>query len=339
MDFKQALIALTQGQQIPQSDMQSLMQDMLKAVYSPAQLAAFFMLLKMKGEQQAELLGAAQAVRDFIQPAPASQANLVISCRTGSDKLGALDLSIASAFAAAAAGCQLMVYQGGHTTQRRASVEFLKSALIKTVLTPAQIQQCLNELGLAFDMQGGLPEASFAATEQLGVSSMVNLLSLVAAPIVAKRYFIGVDDPKACRPVAELLAGLGAERVMVVQADGLDAISLSSSSKVAEWNQGEIREYSILPDDFGVQAKSLIGLHQDSAEEALLLIKDALGNRRGHYAEKAADIIILNAGATIYLSGVADTLRQGVSMAREVVANTLAGEKIRQLSTFSQSLN
>ncbi len=339
MDFKQALIALTQGQDIPQHDMQSLMHEMLKAVYSPAQVAAFFMLLKMKGESQAELLGAAQAVRDYLLPAPARQANLVMSCRTGSDKLGALDLSIASAFAAAAAGCQLLVYQGGHTGQRRASMEFLKSASIKTELTQEQIQQCLDELGLAFDMRGGLPEASFAATEQLGVNSMANLLSLTAAPLAAKRYFIGVDEPKACRPVAELLAGLGAERVMVVQSDGLDGISLSSSTQVAEWNQGELKEYSILPDDFGVQAKSLIGLHQDSAEEALLLIKDALGNRRGHYAEKAADIIILNAGATIYLSGLVDTLRQGVSMAREVVANTQAGEKIRQLSTFSQSIS
>lgn len=339
MDFKQALIALAQGQLIPQDDIHRLMQDMLRASYSPAQVAAFFMLLKMKGESQAEMLGAAQAVREFIQPSVAHQPNLVISCRTGSDKLGALDLSIASAFAVAAAGCQLMVYQGSHTAQHRASVEFLKSASIKTELTTTQIRQCLDELGLAFDMQGGLPEASFAATEQLGVGSMVNLLSLIAAPILAKRYFVGVDDPKACRPVAELLASLGAERVMVVQSDGLDAISLSSTTQVAEWNQGELKEYSILPDDFGVQAKSLIGLHQDSAEEALLLIRDALGNRRGHYAEKAADIIILNAGAAIYLSGVADSLRQGVSMAREVVANTLAGEKIRQLSAFSQSLN
>lgn len=339
MDFKQALIALAQGQLIPQDDIHRLMQDMLRACYSPAQVAAFFMLLKMKGESQAEMLGAAQAVREFIQPSVAHQPNLVISCRTGSDKLGALDLSIASAFAVAAAGCQLMVYQGSHTTQHRASVEFLKSASIKTELTAAQIRQCLDELGLAFDMQGGLPEASFAATEQLGVGSMANLLSLIAAPIVAKRYFVGVDNPKVCRPVAELLASLGAERVMVVQSDGLDAISLSSTTQVAEWDQGELKEYSILPDDFGVQAKSLIGLHQDSAEEALLLIRDALGNRRGHYAEKAADIIILNAGAAIYLSGVADSLRQGVSMAREVVANTLAGEKIRQLSTFSQSLN
>lgn len=338
MDFKQALVALSQGQQISQADMQSLVQDMLKAVYSPAQLAAFFMLLKMKGEHQAELLGAALAVRDFIQPVSARQPNLVISCRTGSDKLGALDLSIASAFAAAAAGCQIMVYQGG-TIQRRASIEFLKSASIKIELTPAQIQQCLDEAGLAFEMRGGLPEVSFAPTEQLGVSSMVNLLGMLAAPIQARRYFIGVDSPNACRPVAELFASLGAERVMVVQADGLDAISLSSPTQVAEWNQGELNEYSILPDEFGVQAKSLIGLHQDSAEEALLLIKDALGNRRGHYAEKAADIIILNAGATIYLSGLAETLRQGVSMAREVVANTQAGEKIRQLSTFSQSLS
>lgn len=338
MDIKHALKSLTQHTNLSQSDAQSLMNDMLAGQSSPAQITAFFMALKMKGETFDEVLGASLAVKQHIKSHTSLQ-NFVSVSRTGNDILGALDLSIASAFAAAAAGCRLVVHNGSLNESRTIGAAFLEAAGIKTDLTLDQVLSSVDQqgVGFTFGFSGhGLP-AVFDAVEQIGIPTLVNLLNVVANPFQTSRHLIGVHDVSLCRPVAELFLKLGSKRVMVVHgADGLDAISLATETHIAELKDGQISEYSIAPGDFAVQSKSLIGLLQDSVEESLLLIKDALGNRRGHYAEKAADIIMLNAGAAIYVSGIAESLRQGVSMAREVVANTLAGEKIRQTALFTQ---
>jgi anthranilate phosphoribosyltransferase len=139
--------------------------------------------------------------------------------------------------------------------------------------------------------------------------------------------------------MAEVLERLGSEHVMIVHAkDGLDEISLATETQVAELKDGKIVEYTIKPEDFGIESKSLIGLGVTSAEESLLLIKDALGKRRGEHAQKAADIITLNAGAAIYVSGVTNTLADGIAMAQDAVASGLAGEKITELAAFTQYL-
>ena len=175
--------------------------------------------------------------------------------------------------------------------------------------------------------------------KELGMRTVFNMLGPMTNPARVKRQVIGVFNGELCKPMAEVLARLGSEHVMVVHAkDGLDEISLSTETQIAELKDGEIREYIIKPEDFGMQSKSLIGLSVSNAEDSLLLIRDALGNRRGQYAEKAADIIALNAGAAIYVSGVASTLSDGVEMARDAIGSSLAGEKIRELAAFTQYL-
>jgi len=339
MDFKTALLNLTQHRPLERLDMEAVMGEMLLGKFSSAQVTAFFMALKMKGETFDEQLGAALAVKRYINPVSINTDQLVSVCRLGGELLGYLDLSIASSFAAAAAGSKLVVHDGSAFASRDIASKFLDLAGINIQLTIEQIQTSIEMTGVGFTLGTsgfGLPQ-HFAQAEIPNVSTLVNILNLVTNPFHIKKHFIGVEDVNLCKPIAELFSHLGAERVMVVHGtDGLDAISLASETRVVEIHRGNLTEYIISPDDFGVQSKSLIGLKQDSAEESLLLIKDALGNRRGHYAEKAADMIILNAGAVIYVSGIADSLRHGVSLAREVVANTLAGEKIRQAATVTQ---
>jgi anthranilate phosphoribosyltransferase len=340
MGYKDSLISLTQGKHLAKDEIQSVVTEMLAGQCSPAQVAVFFVALGMNKETAEELMGASLAVQQHINPKHCESDHFVMISRTGNKLLGVFDVAIASAFAAAAAGCRLVLHDGRIEASRRIGSRFLEAAAIRSVLTPDQIQECIDKIGVGFTLGAsgyGLPANAFEALEQIDVPTMVDLLNLVSAPFQSKRYLIGVKSAALLKPVAELFNALGAERLMVVHGiEGLDAISLATETKIVELNQGEIKEYSIIPDDFGVQAKSLTGLQQESAEESLLLIQDALGNRRGHYAEKAADIIILNAGAAIYVSGIADSLRHGVSLAREVVANTKAGEKIRQMAVFSQ---
>ena len=140
-----------------------------------------------------------------------------------------------------------------------------------------------------------------------------------------------------CKPLAEVLGRLGSEHVLVVHAkDGLDEISIASETCIAELKNGVVTEYMIKPEDFGLHSQSLIGLSVTSAAESLVLIKDALGSRKGEHAQKAADVIALNAGAAIYVSGVATSLQEGVDMARDAIGSGLAGEKIRELAAFTQ---
>src|SRR5690606_36220811 len=143
-----------------------------------------------------------------------------------------------------------------------------------------------------------------------------------------------------CRPMAEVLGRLGSEHVMVVHAhDGLDEISLAANTHVAELKAGVVSEYTIKPEDFGIKSQSLIGLTVDNASDSLALIQGALGNKHDELSHKAADIIALNAGAAIYVSGLAATLAEGVARAEDTIGSGLAGEKLRELADFTGCFN
>jgi anthranilate phosphoribosyltransferase len=147
---------------------------------------------------------------------------------------------------------------------------------------------------------------------------------------------IGVFDKALCRPMAEVLQRLGSEHVMVVHAsDGLDELTLSGTSYIAELKNGKINEYMISPEALGLSTTNLTGLSVSSAEESLNLIRDALGKKEGEHAQKAADIIALNAGAAVYVSGIANTLEEGVRMAEDAIGSGLAKAKIQDLAAFS----
>ena len=140
--------------------------------------------------------------------------------------------------------------------------------------------------------------------------------------------------------MAEVLKGLGNKHVIIVHSeDGLDEISIASRTLVVELKNGDINEYTITPEDFGIESQSLIGLSVDSSEDSLALIKDALGKREGLYARKAADMIALNAGTAIYVSGIASTMAEGIEMAQDSIASGIALEKMNELASFTQILS
>ena len=172
--------------------------------------------------------------------------------------------------------------------------------------------------------------------KELGLRTIFNILGPLTNPAGVKRQVIGVFNKALCRPVAEVLGRLGSEHVLVVHADdGLDEISLAASTHVAELRQGTVSEFCICPEDFGVQRQDLTGLAVSSSEQSLSLIRAALGNEKTAVAEKAQDLIALNAGAAIYVAGVADSLAEGVSMAQDALGSGLAKEKLSELVAFS----
>lgn len=342
MDIKQALTKLVARIDLSTEEMISVMREVMTGGATPAQIGAFLVALRMKGETLDEIAGAAMVMRELATPVDIDIPFLVDTCGTGGDGANLFNVSTASAFVVAAAGGRVAKHGNRSVSSSTGSADVLEAAGIKLDISAEQVARCVREIGVGFMFAPAHHSAmrhAIGPRKELGMRTIFNMLGPMTNPACVKRQVIGVFNGDLCKPMAEVLARLGSEHVMVVHAkDGLDEISLATETLVAELKNGEIREYVIKPEDFGMQSKSLIGLSVSNAEDSLLLIRDALGNRRGQYAEKAADIIALNAGAAIYVSGVASTLSDGVEMARDAIGSSLAGEKIRELAAFTQYL-
>jgi anthranilate phosphoribosyltransferase len=342
MDIKQALSVLVTRVDLSTEEMISVMRLIMTGGATPAQIGGFLVALRMKGETLDEITGAAMVMRELATPVDIQVDYLVDTCGTGGDGANLFNVSTASAFVVAAAGGRVAKHGNRSVSSVTGSADVLEAAGIKLDITAEQVARCVKEIGVGFMFAPAHHSAmkhAIGPRKELGMRTIFNMLGPMTNPANVKRQVIGVFNGALCKPMAEVLGRLGSEHVMVVHAkDGLDEISLATETHVAELKNGEIREYTIKPEDFGIQSKSLIGLSVTSAEDSLLLIKDALGNRRGQYAEKAADIITLNAGAAIYVSGVVDTFADGVEMARDAIGSSLAGEKIRELAAFTQYL-
>lgn len=340
MDIKKALNQLVARIDLDIDEMAATMREVMTGAATPAQIGAFLIALRMKGETLDEITGAAMVMRDLSTKVDVEAEYLVDTCGTGGDGANLFNVSTASAFVVAAAGGRVAKHGNRGVSSSAGSADVLEAAGIKLDITPEQVARCIKEIGVGFMFAPSHHSAmrhAIGPRKELGLRTIFNMLGPMTNPANVKRQVIGVFSGALCRPMAEVLSRLGSEHVMVVHAkDGLDEISLATETEVAELKNGEIIEYTIKPEDFGVQSKSLIGLSVSKAEDSLLLIQDALGNRRGQYAEKAADIITLNAGAAIYVSGVAANLADGVEMARDAIGSSLAGEKIRELAAFTQ---
>lgn len=342
MDIKQALNTLVARIDLSTEDMISVMRDVMTGNATPAQIGGFLVALRMKGETLDEITGAATVMRELATPVNIDVNYLVDTCGTGGDGANLFNVSTASAFVVAAAGGRVAKHGNRSVSSSTGSADVLEAAGIKLDITPEQVARCVKEIGVGFMFAPAHHSAmkhAIGPRKELALRTIFNMLGPMTNPARVKHQVIGVFNGALCKPMAEVLGRLGSEHVMIVHAkDGLDEISLAAETQVAELKNGKITEYIIKPEDFGIESKSLIGLDVSSAQESLALIKDALGKRRGEHAQKAADIIALNAGAAIYVSGVTNTLAEGIEMAQDAVASGLAGEKIIELASFTQYL-
>lgn len=340
MDIKQALAKLVEQIDLSTEEMTSVMREVMTGEATPAQIGGFLVALRMKGETLDEITGAATVMRELATRVEIQADYLVDTCGTGGDSANLFNVSTASAFVVAAAGGRVAKHGNRSVSSSTGSADVLEEAGINLDISPEQVARCVREIGVGFmfaPAHHGAMKHTIGPRKELGMRTIFNMLGPMTNPAGVKRQVIGVFSGALCRPMAEVLGRLGSEHVLVVHGqDGLDEISLATETRVAELKNGQVTEYVIKPEDFGVQSKSLIGLSVTSAEASLALINDALGNRRGQYAEKAADMITLNAGAAVYVSGVAKTLEEGVELARDAIGSSLAGEKIRELAAFTQ---
>tara|TARA_B100000809_G_scaffold266590_1_gene330092 strand:+ start:3196 stop:4236 length:1041 start_codon:yes stop_codon:yes gene_type:complete len=342
MNIQQAVGALIDGKNLSTDEMIAVMRQVMTGEATPAQIGGFLIALRIKGETIDEITGAATVMRELASKVEINQEHLVDTCGTGGDGANLFNVSTASAFVVAAAGGRVAKHGNRSVSSSTGSADVLEAAGITLDISPEQVARCVDEIGVGFMFAPAHHSAmkhAIGPRRDLGQRTIFNLLGPMTNPAGVKRQVIGVFSADLCVPMAEVLGRLGSEHVMVVHAlDGLDEISLHGDTQVAELKDGAVREYRINASDFDIDARDLDGLSVDSAAESLALIKDALGKRKTPEGDKAADIIALNAGAAIYVSGVADSLAEGVELAKDAIGSGLAGGKLQELVAFTDCL-
>lgn len=339
MSIQAALAKVVEKQNLTTDEMSAVMRQIMTGEATEAQIGAFLVALRMKGETVDEVTGAAQVMRELCTKVEIDLPHLVDTCGTGGDGSHLFNVSTAAAFVVAAAGGHVAKHGNRSVTSSTGSADLLMAAGVNLQLTPEQIARCVKEVGVGFMFavaHHGAMKHAIGARRELALRTVFNMLGPMTNPANVQRQVIGVFDKKLCPLMAGVLQRLGSEHVLVVHAeDGLDEFSLAAKSHVAELKNGTITEYSVDPGEFGFKNQNIADLKVASAEESLALINDALGRNKSERGQKAADMIALNAGAAIYASGVAANFADGVAMAQDAIGSGLALGKMTEMVEFT----
>ncbi|WP_373389450.1 anthranilate phosphoribosyltransferase [Pseudomonas alcaligenes] len=339
MDIKEALNRVVNQLDLSTAEMQDVMRLIMTGQCTDAQIGAFLMGMRMKSETIDEIVGAATVMRELASPVSIDAERLVDTCGTGGDGMNVFNVSTAAAFVVAAAGGRVAKHGNRAVSGKSGSADLLEAAGVYLNLKPEQVARCVESVGVGFmfaPAHHGAMKHAIGPRRELGLRTLFNMLGPMTNPAGVKHQVIGVFSQALCRPMAEVLQRLGSQHVLVVHAsDGLDEISLAAPTHVAELKGGVVSEYRIQPEDFGIRSQTLIGLTVEGAQDSLALIRDALGKRKTDNGQKAADMIVLNAGAALYAADIATSLKEGVQLAQDALHTGLAWEKLDELVSFT----
>ena len=342
MNLQQALNQLVVGRDLARADMAAVMRQVMSGEATPAQIGGLLVALRMKGETTAEIAGAAEVMRELATPVRVEDVHLVDLVGTGGDGANLFNVSTASAFVVAAAGARVAKHGNRSVSSSSGSSDVLEVLGVPLDLSPEQVTRAIEEVGVGFMFAPAHHSAmrhAIGPRRELGMRTLFNILGPLTNPAGVRRQVIGVFAADLCEPIAQVLQTLGSVHVMVVHSDdGLDEISIAAGTRVAELRDGDITTYHITPEEFGVPRQGLDGLAVDGAAASAALIRAALGGAGDERSARAAAMLALNAGATIYTSGVATTLADGVAMAEDLLASGQAAAKLEEFVAFTQMM-
>ncbi len=336
---QQALLRCIENREIFHDEMLALFRQIMGGEMSPVMIAALTMGLRVKKETIGEIAAAAQVMREFAAKVEVANAdNLVDIVGTGGDGAHTFNISTASMFVAAAAGARVAKHGGRSVSSASGSADALEALGVNINLKPAQVAQSIAETGIGFMFAPNHHAAMKHAApvrKELGVRTIFNILGPLTNPAGAPNIMMGVFHPDLVGIQARVLQQLGAKHAVVVWArDNMDEVSLGAATMVGELVDGEIREYEIHPEDFGLQMSASRNLKVANAAESIAKIREALDNQPG----PARDIVLLNTGTALYAAGVASSIVDGVHRAREAIASGAARAKLEQFAKLTQSL-
>jgi anthranilate phosphoribosyltransferase len=337
MDIQTAIKTVISGQNLGKQDMTDVMQQIMTGECTPAQIGGFLVGLRMKGESVEEISAAATVMRELSTRVTVDAKYLVDTCGTGGDASGSFNISTASAIVAAAAGARVAKHGNRSVSSKSGSADVLEAAGVNLEIDPQQVGACIEEVGVGFmfaQKHHSAMRHAIGPRKEMAVRTIFNVLGPLTNPAGAPNQVIGVFGGDLVEPLAHVLKQLGSRHVMVVHAeDGMDEISISTKTSVAELKDGEISSYSISPGDFGIEVADSSALRVDGVEQSLAMIQSVLANNTG----PALDIVVMNAGAAIYVSGVASSLEEGMQKARTAIAEGKASTVLTNLVAKTNS--
>ena len=335
---KQALERVIEHREIFRDEMTALMRQIMTGEVSPTLIAAILIGLRVKKETVGEIAAAAMVMRELSMKVPVDNTQtLVDTCGTGGDGAHTFNISTASMFVAAAAGARVAKHGGRASSSQSGSADVLEALGVNLNLTPAQVSTCIEQVGVGFMFAPNHHSAMKHAApvrRELGVRTMFNILGPLTNPAGAANQVMGVFHADLVGILARVLKELGSRNVMVAHGrDGLDELSISGDTFVGELRDGEVKEYTVHPSDFGLAVHALDTLRVADVQASRDMLLAALDGT----LPPARDIVLLNAGASLYVSGVADSLRDGVDRAREAIESGAARQRLDKLVELSRS--
>lgn len=334
-----ALQRVIEHREIFHDEMVSLMRQIMGGEVTPVMIAAIITGLRVKKETIGEIAAAASVIRELATPVKVPYDNRFVDIvGTGGDSAHSFNISTTSIFVAAAAGAKVAKHGGRSVSSSSGSADVLEALGANIMLSPEQVAACVEETGIGFMFAPNHHSAMkhvAPVRREMGVRTLFNILGPLTNPAAAPNTLMGVFHPDLVGIQVRVMQRLGAERVLVVHGrDGLDEISLGAATLVGELKDGEVREYEVHPEDFGLQMMSLRNLQVASAAESRATMLGALENKAG----AAREIVCLNAGAALYVANVADSIGGGIAKAREAIASGAARARLDQFIQCTQRL-
>jgi anthranilate phosphoribosyltransferase len=328
---------LIKGEHLSFQEMQGAMAGIVEGRWTPAQIGGFLVALRIKGETPQEVAAAVSILREKATAVPTSAKPLVDTCGTGGDHSGTFNISTAAAIVAAGGGAAIAKHGNKAMTSQCGSANVLQELGVVLELTPEQVGECIDKCRIGF-MLATRHHGSFkhvaGPRQELGQRTIFNMMGPMLNPARAKRQLIGVFDQALTRVFAEVLAELRSEHVMVVAGtDGLDELTLTAPTKVAELKGGEIREYILNPEEFGLPLCAAADLKGGDAAANAAILRDILDGRKG----PPRDVVLLNAGAALYVGGLAQTHKEGVTLAKRSIDSGAAKETLARWAALTRT--
>jgi anthranilate phosphoribosyltransferase len=335
----EALVRCIEHREIFQDEMLSLWRRLMSGELTQVQIAALLMGLRVKKETIGEIAAAAQIMREFSTKVElADRTNLVDLCGTGGDAAGTFNISTAAMFVAAAAGARVAKHGGRSVSSGSGSADVLEALGANITLGPQAVARCIDETGIGFMFAPAHHAAMKHAApvrKELGVRTIFNILGPLTNPAGAPNQVMGVFHPDLVGIQVRVLKQLGSNHVLVVHGkDGMDEVSLGAATLVGELKDGDVREYEIHPEDFGLSMASNRGLKVGNALESKSMILGALDNADGTPRE----IVVFNAGVALYAANVADSIGDGITRARSALASGAAKRKLAEFVDTTRKL-
>lgn len=338
MNIQTALGEILQGKDLTMTGMRAVMRDLMSGKMTDAQIGGFLMALRMKGEALDEIVAAAEVMREFAAGVRLEDAHLVDIVGTGGDGAHTFNVSTTASFVLAAAGAKVAKHNNRAVSSRSGSADVLERAGVRLDLAPANVVECVNRVGVGFMFAPNHHPATRHAAgprKELAVRSIFNLLGPLTNPASVQRQLVGVYQPELLSVFARVLQRLGsAHSIIVCSEDGLDEISHAAPTRMVELKDGQLSQRRITPQQFGIKPGNHADLIVEDAATSLTMMLAALDNHPG----AALDIVLLNAGAAIYVAGLAPEIEAGIALARQAIASGAARQKLQELVTLTRQL-